>query len=333
MKLQAYQLEPHLAAKKLFPIYIVGGEDILLKQDAIHAIKQAAQQQGFSECVRLTMETGKENELYQLLHSASLFAEKRLVELNLMEMTPNKTIDHVLQEYAKKPASENLLLIMLGKIDPKIAKSSWYVALEKISVVVTVWPIPREKLPQWLQQRAKKLKLQLEVAAAQLLTDYTEGNLLAAAQALEKISLLQPNKIIDVELIQTLLTDESHFTIFDFVDAMIAGQSARAIHMLEQLRLDSIEPVLILWGITRELRLLNDMAQQLKQGHTYQAIFQKQKVFPKKQAGVRQFLATFTSEDCWRALAHAAHIDQIIKGARVENVWDAMQLFCLRFCR
>lgn len=330
MKLTYFQLEPHLA-KQLATVYIVSGDELLLKQDAIHLIRKAAKLAGCSERIRFTPEAGLDGEqLYTELYSTSLLAEKRLLELDFRDSTPNKTASTILQEYAKNPSPDNVLLIDIGKIDDKIAKSAWYKALEKTGIVIAIWPIPREQLPQWINNRAKKYKLQINHDAVNLLADYVEGNLIAAQQTIEKMYLLQPQTPIDIALIKMILTDESRFTIFDFIENLIAGEASRALHILENLHAEGTEPVLILWGITRELRLLANLAQQRKSGETYENIFQKQRIFSRRQAAVRRFLTRFTAEDCWQHLMHAAEIDHIIKGATPGNVWDGLQLFCLR---
>jgi DNA polymerase III subunit delta len=334
MKLTYFQLEQQLT-KKLSSVYIISGEEWLLKQDALDLIRKTATQAGFSERIRITPEAGYDfGELYTLLYATSLLAEKRILELDFRDMAPNKIANNILNNilgiYGEKPVPTNLLLIDIGKMDDKIIKSAWYQSLEKIGMVVTIWPIPREQLPQWIIQRAKKYKLQMNRDAANLLTDYTEGNLVAAAQAIEKIYLLQPQKAIDSELMTLILTDESRFTVFDFIEHVISGNPSRALHILANLKAEGTEPVLILWSVTRELRLLSDMAQQLKQGITHEKLFQKHRIFARRQSAIRRFLSRHSAEDCWHALTYAAEIDRIIKGAAPGNVWDSLQLFCLK---
>lgn len=328
MKLTYAQLEAHLA-KQLAPLYIVSGDELILKQDVVHLIRKAAKKYDFSERLRITPDTDGE-QLYAALYSTSLLAEKRLIELDYRDSVPNKNAGKILQEYAAHPSPDTVLLIDISKIDDKISKSAWYKALEKSAISIPVWPVPREQLSQWIQQRAKKYKLQFHPLAANLLADYVEGNLIAAAQTLEKIYLLRPQEIITIDLIQSILTDESHFTVFDFIDSLIAGDMSRAFHILNILKIEGTEPVFILWGITRELRLLAEFAQQLQHGQTYEQLFQKQRIFLRRQASIRRFLNKFNAADCWHHLTHASEIDSIIKGAREGNVWDSLQTFCLR---
>ena len=330
MKLNLAQLDTHLK-KTLAPIYIIGGDELLLKQDALNLIRKTAKHIGFSERTRLTPDGGFDwDDLHNELYGTSLLAEKRIIELDLRSATPNKSANSVLQDYAAKPVSDHLLLIDISKIDDKISKSAWYKALEKAGVVINIWPIQRDQLPQWIINRTKKYKLSINLDAANLLAEHIEGNLSAAAQAIEKIYLLQPTQTIDTELVKALLTDESRFTIFDFLENLIAGNKTRSLHVLDNLKDEGVEPVLIIWGITRELRILANLAQQKAQGTPVEALLQSHRIFFGRQTAFRRFLNRASATDCWQLLTQAADIDRVIKGATPGNVWDSLQLFCLR---
>ena len=76
MKLTYFQLEQQLT-KKLSSVYIISGEELLLKQDAFNLIRKTAKRAGFSERLRITPEAGYDwEQLYTLLYSTSLLAEK-----------------------------------------------------------------------------------------------------------------------------------------------------------------------------------------------------------------------------------------------------------------
>lgn len=330
MKVNLQQLTQQLSSQ-LAGIYLVSGDEPILKQEAMQAIRKAAKQQGFTDRVRLQAEAGmNEDQLYTALYSPSLTAEKTLLELDCRSKAPTKGIASLLAEYAAKPASSLLLIIDTAKLEDAQARSAWYKAVEKAGVIVTLWPITREQLPQWLMARAQKYKLTLKQDAAALLTDYVEGNLTAAAQTLEKIFLLKHDKPIDAEVIQTLLTDESRFTIFDLTDALISGDAARILHILDTLNLDGTEPAIVLWGITRELRLMAEMASELKSGISFDELCKKHRIFFRRTQNVRRFLSQVSRAKCLETLNHAAAVDAILKGAAPGNSWEALQMLCLR---
>ena len=333
MKLNYSQLEMHLA-KQFAPLYLISTDDIILKRDALQLIRKAAKQSGFNERIRITPHHEADwEQFYTSLYSTSFFSEKSLLELDLRDTTLSKSANKILQEYIEHPSAQHCLVIDIGKLDEKITKSTWYKAIEKSGIVVIIWPITREQLPQWIQQRVKRYKLQIEPAAAHLLSEYTEGNLAAAAQAIEKIYLLRPSNMIDTHLVNLCLMNENHFTVFDLVDSLLTSNLSRSLHILETLKNDGIEPAIILWSITRELRMLAELAQQLAQGKSYEVLFQKQRIFSKRQPIIRQFLQKYKMHDCLHYLSHLLEIDRIIKGALLENVWDSLQIFCLKMTR
>lgn len=332
MKLTYYQLEKQLT-QKLLPAYIVSSDEPILKQESIDLIRQKAKEQGFIDRTRLKAETDFNwEELYNQLHSTSLFAIKQLVELDLKSTLPNKVGGEILKLYGDAPHPDTLLIIDLGKIDAKTANTAWCSALEKIGALITIWPIPHEQLPQWIIKRAKFYQLQMNLNAARMLAEYTEGNLIAASQTIEKLYLLNLNETIDEQLLMSLMTDESQYSIFEFAEHCIGGNIKKALHILEQLKASKFEPSLILWGLTREIRLLAELKQQMQTTpHQLESLMAKQRIPSKKQMSFRRFLTKYSIQDCWQFLLRAAEIDKIIKGIQGGNAWDTLQLFCFRF--
>lgn len=331
MKITYFQLAPHLA-QVLAKVYLISGEQGYLKQEAGQLIRKAAHKAGFLERIRLTLDAkSTEDELYQSLYAASLLAEKRIIELDFNEGFPNKSIAERLQTYAKNPLPENLLVLLVGKIDTRISKTLWYKTLDSLGITVTIWPITPAQLPQWIIARAKKYKLMCDQKAAQLLSEYVEGNVAAAAQAIEKIYLLKPdNAVIDEETVKLILTDESHFSIFDLTDQATSGNTAQALRILHHLKKEGTEPALILWSLTREIRLLIELAQKIKTNHDMDALFQTHRIYARRQSAMRHFLSAQKKDTSWQYLIHAAKIDRMIKGADKGNVWESLELFCLR---
>lgn len=326
MKLNLTQLSQQLS-KTLSPIYVISGDEPLLVQETIEQIRTAAAQAGFSERIRLPIETGSDWEkiIYTHAQTLSLFSEKRLLELDLTQVKLNAASSKALQNYAQQPAENTILLIRTQKLDSKSEQSSWYKALNTIGTMVPIWPIAIEQLPNWIMQRAKKYNLTLRGSAAQRLAYAMEGNLLAAAQEIEKLSLLGITETIDHDIIEKMVMDLGQFDIFMLVDSVIAGNHSRTLRILDHLAAEDTEPTLILWALTRELRTLAELAAQTQQGLSLSSLFAKFRIFEKRQANVRAFLQRHKKEHCWNQLLKAAEIDRMIKGAERGNVWDALQ--------
>lgn len=330
MKLTYFQLEQNLS-KSLAPAYIVTGEEFILIQDSIRLIKRHARQKGYTGQVRITLESGfGPDQLYPLLYSSSLMGDKNLLLLDCKQHLPNKETGELIAEYLKNPSSDNILIFTCNKADDKLLKSTWFKAIDKIGVHLAIWPVPYEQLSKWIMQRGKKFNLTIQPDAASLLADYTEGNLVAAAHAIEKLILLQHKEAISVTEVETIITDESRFTIFDLVDALLNGNATRAFDILNNLQQEGIEAILVLWAITRELRILANLAHEHSSGNTLESLFQKNRIFTKRQPSVRRFI-TRHQPDCYgKLITEAANIDQMIKGALPGNPWEAIQFLCLK---
>ncbi|HSW69672.1 MAG TPA: DNA polymerase III subunit delta [Gammaproteobacteria bacterium] len=330
MKLTLQQLEQH-AAKSFATIYFISGDEILLLQEAVDFLRETAKQKGFSERVHISPEENAEwgKQLYADAHSLSLFAEKRILELDLRGAKITQANSELLQKYAENPPPDTVLIIFSNKLDGKSEQSKWYKALDKNGVIISVWPVTFAQLPQWIMQRARKSQLILTEASARFLAERAEGNLLAAAQEIEKLCLLRGEDKLDEQSLKEIIADHAHFDIFNLVDCVLSGNSKRSLQILRNLLAENTEPVLINWALTRELTTLAEISQQISQGISLSLLFSQFKIWEKRQPLVRAFLKRNTTLKCWDGLLHAAKIDRIIKGAEPGNTQDELERLVL----
>jgi DNA polymerase-3 subunit delta len=326
MKLAYTQLTQHLN-KPLAPIYLVHGDEPLLVEETVDAIYKAAQMVGFTERVSTTTESGTDwgKHLYADTHSISLFATKKTICVNLNHIKLNAASGKILEEYARKPMQDTLVIIHSDKLDSKIEKSNWFKAIDKQGVVITLWPITPEQMPAWIIQRAKKINLTINKQDAEWLASQMEGHLLAASQEIEKLSLLQPNGTLDNQTIQAAVTDNARFDIFSLVDSALLGKTTRTVRILQNLADEDIEPTLVLWALTRELRTLAELQKKIASGSSLTSLFASYRIWEKRQSLVKAALQRHKQGDLWDLLIHAAKIDRMIKGAELGNVWDELQ--------
>jgi DNA polymerase-3 subunit delta len=331
MKIAHQQVEQHLA-KKLAPIYLISGDELLLIQETVLLIREAARKAGFTERTSLSVEAGSDwsKQLHAEAHSLSLFATKRIVELHLAGTKPTAATGKVLKEIAANPIADTILIISTNKLDSKTEQTAWFKALDKCGVTIPIWPIAIEQLPQWIMLRAKKSSLSMTLDAAKRLAELVEGNLLAAAQEIEKLGLLQNTGTIDVATVEQAVTDNARFDIFTLVECALSGNTQRSIRILENLQAEDAEPLLVLWALTREVRTLAEIAQQAKQGVALGSLFSKYRIWEKRQPSVRRFLQQHSPNSCWGLLSQSAQIDRLIKGARSGNIWSELQQLTLR---
>ncbi|MBV8802585.1 MAG: DNA polymerase III subunit delta, partial [Gammaproteobacteria bacterium] len=303
--------------------------------EAIDTIRTAATKAGFTERTKITPESGTDwtELLYSNTHSLSLFATKKIIEINLTLTKLNNTHGKILAEYAERPLSDVIILIRSVKFDTKTEKSNWYQAIEKNAIIIPIWPLTNEQLPLWIMQRAKKFNLTLNKSSADRLATLVEGNLLAAAQEIEKLALLQTNEEITASLIDEAITDSTRFDIFHLVDSVLIGNAKRSLQILRNLAAEDEEPTLILWALVRELRILANILKQQKNGASLGSLFSQYRIWEKRQPGVRAFLQRHSLQSCWHIIQQAATLDHIIKGAEKGNIWNDLENFLLNIAK
>lgn len=322
MRLRPEQLETELA-KGLAPIYILSGDEPFQLMEAADAVRAAARAAGYTEREVMNAEAGFDwDTLTASADALSLFAERRLIDLRLPSGKPGQPGARALQAYAERPPEDTILLIQSGKLDGNATKSKWYGALEKAGVAVQVWPPSPQETRDWVAGRMAKRGMQPSDEAVGLIVERVEGNLLAAAQEIDKLSLLHGQGPLDAETVLEAVADSARYSSFDLADAALAADPARAVRILNTLRGEGVEPPLILWALSRDIRLLAELA--YAQVANRRVDLQRKGVL-KKRHGLLQQAARRGDTRHWRQLlAACARVDRCIKGQESGDPWDEL---------
>lgn len=333
MKISPAQLAKQLKGQ-LAPVYVVSGDDPLLCQEAADAIRRTARAQGFGERQVFNAEAGFDwGLLYEAGASLSLFAEKRLLELRIPNGKPGDKGAAAILEYLRRPAEDSLLLISLPRLDASGQKSKWAKALLDGPQVqfVQIWPVDAQHLPQWIRQRLAQAGLSASQEAVELIAARVEGNLLAAAQEVEKLKLLAESNQLDVDTVQAAVADSARFDVFGLIDCALRGEAAHALRMLDGLRGEGVETPVILWALARELRLLAGLAQQYGQGVPLERAFAQARppVWEKRRPLLAKALQRHPSGRWNELLLEAQQIDAQIKGQAEGDPWNGLAQLAL----
>lgn len=324
MKITVEQLATHLQ-KALLPVYIISGEEILLRQQAIDMIRGAAAQKEFNERKIFQIDAGFNWDNFLLeINSFSLFSNKALLELHIPDNKFSDAAKNALEIYAQNPPADKTLLLVTTKLDSKIQLTTWFKQLEKIGGVITAWPMDARQLPAWIKNRFQQAGISADAAGIQLLTDRTEGNLLATEQAIEKLLLLHGKTKVTADDIAQAISDSARFDIFDLVDCALAGNSQRTLQVLLNLQAEGIELTLVLWALARELRGLIAMRHGSPNNQALDQVMLQHKVWEKRKPLIKQALKRHSLQSLQQLLQQAGAIDYIIKGAATGNAWDEL---------
>ncbi len=324
MRLRPDQLATHLR-KALASLYLVHGEEVLLAQEAADAIRVAARERGHVERECLTVSAGFDwNALRQSLASPSLFASRRLLELRLGDAKPGETGSKALIECAARPAADVVLLVTAGKLDWQVQKGRWFTALESAGVAVAAQAVEARQLPAWIERRMRSRGLNPTADAVALLSERMEGNLLAAAQEIEKLLLLTDGQPLGAEAILLAVGDCARYNIYDWVEAALLGQPERTARILSGLRGEGVEPALVNWALHREIRTLAALAFARDRRQGLEAVFAAHKVWEKRKPTLLQASQRLDLAGCRRLLRDCARADRLIKGIEPGSPWEAL---------
>jgi DNA polymerase-3 subunit delta len=318
LRLSADQL-PASLARKLAAIYLVSGDEPLLVGEAADAIRAAARAAGYMDRTVFFIDRSFSwDELRHASQSLSLFSERRLFELRMPSGKPDKGAQQ-LADLAAQPPPDVVCLVVTDKLDRKTSEAPWVRAVEKHGIWVPVWPVETAALPAWVRARAKLLKAEIEPAAAQLIVDRVEGNLLAANQELEKLRLLANGEPISADLVLRSVGDSARFDVFQLAEAAAAGDAARALRVLLGLKSEGVDPTLILWALVRELRGLWQARERERLHSTAHGSGWNLAATPSPRA-----LARLKDLPLARLLMQASHTDRVIKGLATGDAWSAV---------
>jgi DNA polymerase-3 subunit delta len=318
----------------LAPLWVVHGNE-LLALEAADAIRAAARRQGFDERETLVVDANFQwNALMLAARNLSLFGGARLIDLRIPGGKPGKDVGDILQRYAAAPPAGVLTLITLPVLDWQTRKTAWYKAIAENGLAFEFEPPPRERLPAWI---ARRLGAQGQSASAETLefiADHIEGNLLAAQQEIRKLGLLHGEGELTQAEVEAAVLNVARYDINMFRQALLEGDPARCIRLLDGLRGEDAPPPLVLWAFASEIRALAALRGGSDMGQPLPALFKAERIFdPARQRTLRAALARLTRPALQTALLHAARIDRLVKGLARGEVWDEFQHLALRLCR
>jgi len=310
--------------KELKPIYIFFAEESIQLSSLTDQILLTAKNYNFDE--KTTYIISKDTDwtfLDSNNENLDLFGSKKIIEIKLLGSGPGNKGSKALKEYSLKPDPNKLLIVSGENLDKKSQSSVWAKALEEAGVMVIESPIALASMPKWIQNQAEVSNLKIKNEAAILLSEKTEGNLLAATQEIIKLSLLYPNKEIGLEEMKSCISNASKFGIFDLSNAFVSGNKNKTFKIIESLKSEGTQPTLILWALTKEI---NNLYKVMEDNST------------KNIWGPRHYLESLSKRvnqlsksKIKHSLLEIAEIDSSIKGLSSKNPWQAIRDLAITF--
>ena len=337
MQLRIDALDTHLG-KSLAQLYVISSDEHLLALEAADKIRRAARAQGFSERDVLTVERSfKWGELLAANQALSLFGDKKLIELRIPTGKPGKDGGAALQAYAKDLSPDNLTLITLPKLDWATQKAAWVASLQQAAVYIDIPIIERAALPGWIGTRLAAQGQSADRQGLDFIADRVEGNLLAAHQEIQKLGLLHEPGRLTFEQIHDAVLNVARYDVFKLSEAMLGGDVARLVRMLEGLKGEGEALPLVLWAVAEEIRTLLKLKAAMAQGRPLGVLLKEYRIWGPRERLMEPALRRISLGALDTALQEAAQVDKMIKGLRPKgfsgDAWDAMLQLALKVAR
>jgi len=331
MRLRLEELSRHLQGQ-LAPVYLISGDEPLQLGETADAVRAAARAAGYG--TREVFEANAQFDWGALAAEAnalSLFAEQKIIDLRIPSGKPGREGGAALAEYAGNPPPDTLLLITLPKLDKSQQNTKWFKALEKLGVVIQVWPVKIDELPRWVGQRMRAAGLEPAPEVTQLLADRAEGNLLAARQEIEKLLLLNGPGPVNLEQFAAAVSDSARYDVFDLVDSALAGDAVRSLRILAGLQGEGVAAQLVLWALAREIRALARMAADAKRsGNLGQAISAvRPPIWDNRKPLIRGALQRLGPKAWASLLVRCQQIDATIKSRDSSDAWRQFEILLM----
>ncbi|WP_145561288.1 DNA polymerase III subunit delta [Yersinia bercovieri] len=312
--------------------YLLCGNEPLLLQESQDHIRRVAAQHDFTEHFSFTLDAHTEWEsIFSLCQALSLFASRQTLLLSFPESGLTAPMNEQLVKLSGLLHPDILLILRANKLTKAQENSAWFKALSTNGVLVSCQTPEQAQLPRWVSTRAKSLNLDIDDAAIQLLCYCYEGNLLALSQALERLSLLYPDGKLTLPKVEQAVNDAAHFTPYHWLDALLAGKSKRAWHILQQLQQEDSEPIILLRTLQRELLQLLTLKRRMVQV-PLRALFDQFKVWQNRRPMMTQALQRLSMQQLQQAVHLLTQMEIRLKQDYGQSIWPELETLSMLMC-
>jgi DNA polymerase-3 subunit delta len=306
----------------LAPAYLLAGEEPLLLQEAADAVRIKARAEGFSEREVLHVDAHFDwDGLRRSGENLSLFASRRILEVRLGERSPGVDGARALKDWLEEPQPDMLLMVHAGRLEKAARESAWFAAFGKHGVAVYAWPVRVAELPQWIEARLHSAGLRAADEAVALLSQRTEGNLLACAQEIEKLRLLCPDGQLTADRVREAAADSANFDAFDLVEKALSGQQAATLQVVNRLREEGVDVVPIVAALVSGLRQLYLAGIAVAAGQPAERALTAARVWSFRQGPYKKALKRLPPANVLDLIKEASWVDRAAKGAAAAAPW------------
>ncbi len=298
------------------PVYLLASAETLLARDWMDEARGALREAGFEDILNLQVDTGfKWQELLEEGDMMSLFSQSKCRIVNMPGGKPGQQGSKVIQQLCTRAVADNVYIFVTPALDRQSKNASWCKAIRAAGEVVELKPVYDNQLADWLLQRARDKGFGIDAQSAQFLAERTEGNLLAADQELEKLSIrFSDRQEIDFDTVESSVGESARYSHFLLVDACLAGKTRRALKILRSLETEGYATTQLRWAAQVALEQLDRLKQAQRSGALNDRTWQELRIWRNKQRLYQMAMSRLTTAQIERLLQSCATLDRLGKG-------------------
>ena len=309
--------------KEFHQMYLIHGAEDLLILEAQDEIRSNAYNLGFTERSRFYFDARSNwDGVFAELKSPSLFAEKKIIEINLPLGRPGKTGSVALLELMEIITDDHLLILICGKLEKSVTNTKWFKAFSARAQVIECKKVYPSQMGGWISRRLRDKGLSIDKDALAMFVALTEGNLFAAMQSIDRLMLMGIDQRVSLEDVNDCVADGAHFDLFQLTDAAISSNSTRTFNIFKRLQKEGMQPFEVMRVINWEIKNLFSMSLDISCGNSVKQSMNRAKIWQSKQQLIGNFLNQVNHQYMESILGQACSVDKVIKGAAAGNSWD-----------
>jgi DNA polymerase-3 subunit delta len=301
---------------QLKPVYLLVSAEPLLTRDWLDEARRALRAAGFEDILNLQADSGFDwQELLEEGDMMSLFSTTKCRIVTLPTGKPGQQGSKAIQGLCDNPGEGNVYIFVTPQLDRQARNTSWSKAIQSAGEIIELKPVFDNQLAGWLVQRARSKGLNIDAQSAQFLSECTEGNLLAADQELEKLSIrFGDHGLVDFDTIEATVAQSARYSHFLLVDACLAGRTGRALKILSSLRAEGYATAQLRWALQSALEQLDRLKLAERSGAVGDRIWQELRIWRNKQRLYQAAMSRLAGPQVERLLQSCATLDRLGKG-------------------
>ena len=320
-------------SKKVPALYFLIGQEIFLLNSLAETIISTWRQNNQDDVDRkiLTINDASDwSMIEQEANSYSLFANTVLIDARYEKKTIDAAGKTFLEGYLQAVNPRCLIIIRAPNLPIKQLQS--VVNKDAVHVIIANL-LDSTAIKQWICNRLQNISSHYDKQIPALIYQYTEGNLLASAQVLEKLALIiNPDEPLGLSDVKEQLINQASYPLFDLADSCLTGDKVKALQLLRQASGNKTEPTLILWLLTQEVRLLMQLLHAVNQGQSFRDAAGQLKIWSHRINLYQTAIKRYDKELLISLLKFRNTLDFQIKTSQSKQIWQSFELIALSLC-